>query len=152
VPQDSGRTSLHWRTMAAVTCKHLYKLTSCRDSYGGYCHVHILLTSFFDGILRSAQILYIPISTATLDGRTQQQSHFSPTYSIRSTGLYPVCWMSSHKELPRLHPAWLHPRTKSYLDYILSQRVVSFLPRAWHTSGDARVCSQQVRSVRPGPT
>jgi hypothetical protein len=56
--------------------QHLYTSTSCRECYGGYGHDHILLTSFLDGTLRSAQILRISISAATLDGRTRQQSHF----------------------------------------------------------------------------
>jgi hypothetical protein len=56
VPQDSGCTFLHKCTMAAVTCKYLYKLSSCRECYGGYGHVHILSTSFSDGTLGSVRI------------------------------------------------------------------------------------------------
>jgi hypothetical protein len=51
-------------------------LSSCRKGYRGYGYSHVSLTSFLDGTLRSAQILYISISAATLDGRTRQQSHF----------------------------------------------------------------------------
>jgi hypothetical protein len=43
----------------------------------------------------------------------------------------------------------------SYFDYILSrctQGSFSFLPKARQTRGDARIRSQQVRSVHPVPT
>jgi hypothetical protein len=43
-------------------------------------------------------------------------------------------------------------RAASTTSCVVAPRVVSFLPRARHTSGDARICSQQVQSVRPGPT
>jgi hypothetical protein len=33
---------------------------------------------------------------------------FFPTQLIRSTGLETARWKGSHKELPRLHPEWLH--------------------------------------------
>jgi hypothetical protein len=33
---------------------------------------------------------------------------FFPTQLIRSTGLETARWTGSHKELPRLHPEWLH--------------------------------------------
>jgi hypothetical protein len=35
-------------------------------------------------------------------------------------------------------------RATSTTSCVVGPGVVSFLPRAWHTSGDARICSQQV--------
>jgi hypothetical protein len=70
VPQVSGCTFLHRCTVAEVMCKHLYKSTSRHECCGGYGHVHIYLTSFFDGTLGFVQLLHILISAATLDGRT----------------------------------------------------------------------------------
>jgi hypothetical protein len=39
---------------------------------------------------------------------TRDSSRIFSTQSIRSTGLHPVRWKGSHKELSRLHPEWLH--------------------------------------------
>jgi hypothetical protein len=36
----------------------------------------------------------------------RDSSRIFPTQAIRSTGLYPGCWISSYKELPRLHPVY----------------------------------------------
>jgi hypothetical protein len=36
----------------------------------------------------------------------RDSSRIFPTQSIRSTGSYPGCWISSYKELPRLHPVY----------------------------------------------
>jgi hypothetical protein len=42
-------------------------------------------------------------------------------------------------------------RAASTTSCVVAPRVVSSRPRARHTSGDARIRFQQVRSVRPGP-
>jgi hypothetical protein len=83
----------------------IYKSTSHRERRGGYGHVHPLSTSVPDGTLGSVQLLYISSSTATLDGRTQQQSHFFQ--HSRSVRLAYTQYVGK-------------ARIKSYLDYILS--------------------------------
>jgi hypothetical protein len=52
--------------------------------------------------------------------------------------------------IPSLLDELMH-RAASTTSCVVAPRVVSSRPKAWHTSGDARIRSQQVRSVRPGP-
>jgi hypothetical protein len=84
--------------------QHLYKLTSYHEFYGGYGHVYILSTSFFDGSLGSVPTFYESTSAATLDGRSLPHL-FQQNRSVRLVYTQFVGWA----------------RVKSYLDYILSR-------------------------------
>jgi hypothetical protein len=96
VPQDSGCKFLYEHTEATATCiiyinqLHMMNFTEAPATF---------ISSCFDGSLGSVHIFYESTSAATLDESTR---------SIRSTGLYPVCWMGSQEELPRLHPESWH--------------------------------------------
>jgi hypothetical protein len=104
VPQDSGCKFLYKHKEVAVMSS-TYISTSCREVYGGNCHVYISLTPCFDEGLGSALTLYDSISAVTLDGR-------SPSHLLqqnRSVRLVYTHYVGK-------------ARMKSYLDYILSGR------------------------------
>jgi hypothetical protein len=76
----------------------LYKLTSCHEFHGDYGHVHDTSTSChkFGGGYSHDRALSIP--RHDLQWSFVMMIAFCPTISIRLTGLYLVCWMSSHEE------------------------------------------------------
>jgi hypothetical protein len=124
VSQVSDCKFLYEHTDATATCMFyvnrllamsLTKATAMFMSYrllviscnGDYGHVHILSTSCYE----EASAPFMPY---TIDFRHDLEWSLAttialcPKISIRSTGLYLVCWMSSHEERFRLHPESLH--------------------------------------------
>jgi hypothetical protein len=127
VSQDLGCKFLCEHTEAMATCMfHITRLlvmsfteaaatimiqrlpaTSCN---GGYGHIHALSTLCY--VFRRKLRLRSRFTRINfhhdLGWSLATKIAFIPSKSISSTGLYQVCWMGSHEELPQLHPESLH--------------------------------------------
>jgi hypothetical protein len=117
VSQDSGFKFLYEHTEATATCMfhitrllvmcfteatatimmHRLPVTSCNVGYG---HVHTLSTSCYEfrwKLRLHSRLIRINFHR-DLGWLLATKIAFIPTKSIRSTGLYQVCWIGSHEE------------------------------------------------------
>jgi hypothetical protein len=137
-PQDSGCTFPLTCTMATVTCNTYINRLLVVNIEGA-------MTTFISFRLHSLTEPSAPSNSSTYRFPPQPWMVARDNSRIFPNITDPFDWF-----IPSLLDE-LVQRAASTTSCVVAPRVVSSRPRARHTSGDARIRFQQVRSVRPGP-
>jgi hypothetical protein len=138
VPQDSSCTFPSGRTEAAVTCN------ICINQLP-VIKVMEAMATVMSHLLHFLMVPSAPPKFSTYRSPPRPWMVACDSSRIFPNIIDPFDWF-----IPSLLDE-LVQRAASTTSCVVAPRVVSSLPRARHTSGDARIHSQQVRSVRPGP-